>query len=43
MTSGTWIVLKDAGWVSVIGVICIVTFALSHVVKRHARVEASAA
>jgi len=33
--------LKDAGWVSVIGLICIATYALSYVVKRQTRVESS--
>jgi hypothetical protein len=43
MTSGTWIALKDASWVSVIGLICISTFALSYIVTRQARAESRTA
>ena len=39
MTSGTWIAFKDASWVSVIGLICLATFALSYVVRKHVRIE----
>ena len=35
--SNPWIAIKDAGWLGVIGLICIATYALSSVTARHVR------
>jgi hypothetical protein len=37
--SYAWIALKDASWLSVIGLICIATFAVSAVVMKHGRAD----